>query len=159
MREKIAIAVCVLALVVVIALSFVFAVRHNPETATATPVSAGPPPEPAPTEPAESNQVVAATDPSPVVNPDLERGRTIYGQQGCATCHAIAGSGNPRHPLDGTGDRWTKEELTHWILGTGVATDELSPAVRRRKQRYQSLPPEDLNALVTYLSSLKEAKE
>ncbi len=75
------------------------------------------------------------------------------------TCHAIAGSGNPRYPLDGTGDRWTTEELPHWILGTGVAADELSTAVRRRKQRYQSLPPEDLNALVSYLSSLKEAKE
>jgi mono/diheme cytochrome c family protein len=160
MREKLAIAVCVLALVVVVALSFVFAVRHNPETAAASPISAGSLPEPAPTDPAESNQVVAATDPSPVaVNPDLERGRTIYVQQGCATCHAIAGSGNPRHPLDGTGDRWTTDELPHWILGTGVAADELSTAVRRRKQRYQNLSPEDLNALVTYLSSLKEAKE
>jgi mono/diheme cytochrome c family protein len=122
-------------------------VRHNPDTAVAPP------------DPGESNQVVAATDPSPVVNPDLERGRTIYGQQGCATCHAIAGSGNPRHPLDSTGDHWTTEELPHWILGTGVAADELSTAVRRRKQRYQNLPPEDLKALVSFLSSLKEPKE
>lgn len=158
MREKIAIAVCVLALVVVVALSFLFAVRHNPETAAAPQMSVELQEQAAPTDPTESIQVVAATDPSPVVNPDFERGRTIYGQQGCATCHAIAGSGNPRHPLDGTGGRWTTEELPHWILGTGVAADELSMAVRRRKQRYQDLPPEDLNALVSYLSSLKEAK-
>ena len=159
MREKIALAVCVLALVVVVALSFVFAVRHTPETVAAPPVSAGPPLEPAATDPAESNQTVAATDPGPVANADLGRGRKIYGQQGCATCHAIAGSGNPRHPLEGTGDRWTTEELAHWILGTGVAAGELSPAVRRRKQRYQSLPPEDLGALVGYLSSLQAPAE
>lgn len=159
MREKIAIAVCALALVVVVALSYLFAVRHNPDSDAAPQVSVELQEQAAPAEPAETSQTLAATDPSPVVNPGLERGRTIYGQQGCATCHAIAGSGNPRYPLDGTGERWTTEELPHWILGTGVTADELSTAVRRHKQRYQSLPTEDLNALVTYLSSLKEAKE
>ena len=43
--------------------------------------------------------------------------------------------------------------------GDDAAADEFSTAVRRRKQRYQSLPSEDLNALVSYLSSLNEAKE
>ncbi|HSH16895.1 MAG TPA: c-type cytochrome, partial [Verrucomicrobiae bacterium] len=108
MREKIAIAVCVLALVVVVALSYLFAVRHNPETAAAPQVAVKLQEQVAPAQPAETNQALAIPSPSPVaVNPDLERGRTIYGQQGCATCHAIAGSGNPRHPLDGTGDRST----------------------------------------------------
>jgi cytochrome c5 len=158
MREKLALAVCALALALVVTLSFLFAVRHNPETAIAQPAAASPP-EPAPTDPAESTHAVAANDQGPVASPDLERGHTVYGQQGCATCHAIAGQGNPRHPLDGTGARRTTEELPHWILGTGEAADELSPAVRRRKQRYQDLPPGDLNALVSYLASLKEQNE
>lgn len=138
------------------ALSYQFAVRHNPECAVATQDSvegrgkAGPP------DTAESNRESATPGPIPATDfPDFERGRTLFGRQGCATCHSIDGIGNPRHPLDGTGDRWTTDELPHWILGTGEATAELSAAVRRRKQRYQKLPPEDLNALVGYLSSLK----
>lgn len=156
MREKIAIAVCLLAFVLVLALSYVFAVRHNPESAGASQGSVESRRKTGRPDTAESKREITIPDPNPVTeSPDFERGRTLYERQGCSTCHSIVGIGNPRHPLDGTGDRWTTDELPHWILGTGDAAAELSTAVRRRKQRYHNLPPEDLNALVSYLSSLK----
>lgn len=83
----------------------------------------------------------------------------MFGQQGCTTCHSIAANGNPRHPLDDTGARWNVEELRQWVCGTGIAETKLSNAVRGRKQRYQSLPAEDMKALVEYLSGLKREEK
>jgi cytochrome c553 len=169
MRERIAIAVCLLVLTVVVALSYRFAVRHNPDEAA---MAAGPAPdarEVPTTGPSASPLPPTATmplrEPDPaaidqpikpdVANPDTERGRTLYAQNGCATCHAIAGAGNPRHPLDGVGSRLDAEVLRDWILGTGAAADLLPVTVCRRKERFQKLPAEDQDALVAYMVSLK----
>jgi len=179
MREKIAKGVCLIALGIVTALSYVFAVLHNPTAAAETePASLAPPPF----IPAENPPPVTTppTPPSPQIPANApvvpgapvaargekadgtasapERGRAAYAQHNCATCHSIAGTGNPRYPLDGTGDRWEPDELRDWIVGTGVAAETLSPAMRRRKQRYQSMPAEELSALVHYLSGLKEPR-
>ena len=80
----------------------------------------------------------------------------MYDAQKCATCHSIAGEGNPRNPLDGVASRWEASELRDWITGTGVAVEVLSAAVVKRKRRYESIQEADLNALVTYLLSLAE---
>ncbi|HVR34374.1 MAG TPA: c-type cytochrome [Methylomirabilota bacterium] len=156
MREMIARTVAILAVCVVAALSYLFARLHN---------------APAPSQPgASSAEVSRPADPGGDTNrveapasaeadtgelrQALERGREVYLREGCATCHSIAGAGNPRYPLHGTGSHWEPEELEAWITGTGLATEFLSPAVVRRKQRYQSLPEADLKAMVAYLSGL-----
>jgi mono/diheme cytochrome c family protein len=133
MREIIARVVCLLTVVVVVALAHLFAQRHNPQgsaRATTTPTA------------------------EPVRSPDAVRGREVYNAQGCSSCHAIAGVGNPRNPLDDVGSHRTAAELREWITGTGTATDQLSPAVVRRKQRYQELSEAELQALVAFLASL-----
>jgi len=155
MREMIARGICLFTLCVVTGLSYLFALRHNPvEAATAM--------ESAPAEksgdapavsPAASPPV--AESPAPPSPETLAQGRAVYARNGCATCHAIAGEGNPRYPLDGTGDRWEPDELHAWVTGDGLAADLLPDAIRRRKQRYRSLPEADLGALVAYLSTLK----
>jgi len=155
MRERIAIGVCLLVLTVGVALSYLFAVRHNPAVAEMTPA-----PAPAPASrlaPAPKPATVPADQPPGRVSakPDLERGQALFAQQGCATCHAIAGAGNPRHPLDGVGSRLDAEVTRDWILGAGAAADQLPVTVRRRKERFQKLPAEDLKALVAYMVSLK----
>jgi mono/diheme cytochrome c family protein len=91
--------------------------------------------------------------------PDNARGRTVYEAQNCATCHSLAGEGNPRRPLDDIGARLTSAELRAWTTGTGEAAAMLSEAVVKRKQRYSNLPAEDLDALMAYLSTLTVAKE
>lgn len=131
MREIIARVVCLLTVGLVVALSFVFAAQQNP----AAPAG-------------------AATSPGA----DHDRGRSVFAKQSCSTCHSIAGAGNPRSPLDGVGARWEPAELRAWITGTGIAADLLPPAIAKRKQRYQSIPEDDLKALIAYLSSLKAPK-
>lgn len=138
MRETIARLVCGVTVGVVIALAWLFAVRHNPPSAPQAP----------------HDREVAV----PALDPDLERGRSVYVAHDCASCHAIAGRGNPRHPLDGVGTRRTPAELRQFVTATGKAATALSGAVTRRKAKYREMPEEEMADLIRYLSSLSAAK-
>ncbi len=116
-------------------LSLAFAARHNPAALAAPATPAAPSPAPA-----------------------TDRGQAVFDAQNCATCHAIAGQGYPRYPLDGVGATWTPAELRQWITGTGPAADVLPAAIAKRKQRYADLPSADMDALVAYLSTLQSKK-
>ncbi|HEY0946105.1 MAG TPA: cytochrome c [Opitutaceae bacterium] len=153
MREIIARLVCMLTVGVVVGLSLLFAAAHNPRSpapGVQTPAITSPPPPAAPPMPAPAS-------PSPATAEKAARGRAVYAQQGCATCHAVGGVGNPRHPLDGVGSRRDDAQLHAWVTGTGAAAETLSGPVLKRKQRYQQLPPGDLEALIDYLATLRAA--
>jgi mono/diheme cytochrome c family protein len=162
MREIIARIVSVLTVCVVGALSLLFASAHNPrDRGPAVNIAAPPVPPVTVTSAATGDISPQPIAPAPVPGAPaaaLERGRAVYEQHNCATCHSVAGEGNPRNPLDRVGEWWDAKELEEWITGVGTATEFLSAAVARRKQRYQSLPREDLDALIAYLANLKSAK-
>lgn len=80
------------------------------------------------------------------------RGAALFASLGCRSCHSLAGEGNPGLPLDDVGLRRDREGILAWITGSGAVAAELSPAVRRRKATYQTVPPEDLTALAAFLS-------
>lgn len=137
MREIIARTVCFALICALVALAWVFAWRHNP--------------------PVSSLPVATKTVPPPAAShrPEhADRGRAVFAEQNCFSCHAIAGEGNPRHPLEGVGKRRSPAELREWILGIGVAADELPASIVRRKKRYRTLTDDDLAALVVLLSRL-----
>jgi mono/diheme cytochrome c family protein len=136
MREWIARGVVLLTTLIVLGLSAWFATSQNAVNAAETPSKSRPAPAPA----------------------EVARGRKLFAEQGCATCHSVGGSGNPRSALDQVGTRWDATELRSWITGTGVAADMLPPAIVKRKQRYTSLPAADLDALVAYLTTLRGGK-
>jgi mono/diheme cytochrome c family protein len=145
MRENIARIVFWLTLGTVLALSAQFAAVHNPQApSTGDPVVGSP---------SQSSSAQSPVKKKP--EGDVERGQIVYVIQKCATCHSIAGVGNPRHSLDGVGMRWDETELRAWITGTGIAAEILSPQIIKRKERYQSLPEEDMKALVAYLATLQ----
>lgn len=159
MREIIARVVCVLTVMMVVALSLRFAAVHN------RPAPAGSPRPATPVAVAGSAKVddrargPVPSAPAPVAKAaDGGRGLAIFAEQHCATCHSIADAGNPRSPLDGVGDRHNPEDLRMWITGTGVATTKLPAAIAKRKQRYQTMPEDDLRVLVAYLAGLKTAR-
>lgn len=103
-----------------------------------------------PSVPVVAPAVPAAAPPAALV----EAGRAVYEAQGCAMCHAIAGEGNPRFPLDGVGGRRDARELRDWVLATGAAEAQLSARAARMKQAYRALPEYDIEALVAYMQSL-----
>lgn len=86
----------------------------------------------------------------------LALGRQVYDEQGCAGCHAIAGAGSPRSPLDGVGSALTPAQIREWVIGGDSVAEELSPRALRTKRGYQALPPAQLDALVAYLASLED---
>jgi mono/diheme cytochrome c family protein len=152
MREKIAKAVVLLTVLLLSTLSFIFAFRHNPDAPAEVDLDRAERPVPSPLPPSEPRQIEAESSNAIQI---LERGRAVYNREGCATCHSIAGVGNPRFPLDGAGDRWKPDELEAWTTAAGFAAELLPPGIVRRKERYRSLPEEDLKALVSNLATLK----
>jgi mono/diheme cytochrome c family protein len=92
----------------------------------------------------------ASVDPALVA-----RGAEVYQAEGCAGCHAIAGEGNPRNPLDGVGARLSPEELLHWTIAAPEVADRMPRRTAMMKQGYAELDEADLEALVAYLRTLR----
>lgn len=99
---------------------------------------------------------VAGIPPTAALDPAVvARGRAVYEELACARCHSIGDRGNPRAPLDGVGARHPPDELRARVTGTGRIRAELPGSAQRAKDGFGRLPGEDLDALVTYLSSLR----
>jgi mono/diheme cytochrome c family protein len=88
---------------------------------------------------------------------DSARGRAVFASQGCGDCHSAAGAGGGRIGLDGVGARRSRAELRAWTTGEGAAAGELPPATVRRKQEYLRMPAADLEALISFLASLRRS--
>ena len=86
-------------------------------------------------------------------------GAKVYADQKCGVCHSIGGKGNAKGPLDDVGAKLSADEIRQWIVDpvamTAKAKTTRKPAMTAK---YASLPKADLDALVTYLSSLKGKK-
>ena len=88
--------------------------------------------------------------------PKTARGRVLYTEQGCTTCHAINGiEGRGRTPLDGVGTRLKADQIHARMTGTGFDANAPSATILRRKQQYQQMAAEDADALVHFLSGLR----
>lgn len=142
MREIVARALCFFTVGVVLVLATVFASRHKASRQVA----------PAPVVQSDRAKLgVNAAGGAGTPAPSLERGRRVFEEALCSSCHSVEGNGNPRYPLDGVGVRRDSEQLKAWITGSGVAATQLPASVARRKQRYRDLPREDMDALIAYL--------
>ena len=88
---------------------------------------------------------------------DQARGVKVYADQKCSVCHAIAGKGNAKGALDSVGSKFTAGEIDEWIVDpAGMTAKHKAARKPAMPAKYASLPKEDLDALVAYLSSLKK---
>ena len=83
------------------------------------------------------------------------KGEQIYVAQKCSLCHSIAGKGNPKGSLDNVGAKLTSDELRQWLVDAKAMTAK-TKAPRKPEMRNYTLPKEEVDALVAYLSSLKK---
>jgi mono/diheme cytochrome c family protein len=87
----------------------------------------------------------------------IAKGEKVYTDQKCSLCHSIAGKGNAKGSLDDVGSKLKAEEIHDWIVKpaemTAKAKADRKPAM---PAKYASLPKDDVDALVAYLSSLKK---
>jgi mono/diheme cytochrome c family protein len=82
------------------------------------------------------------------------RGEKVYTDQKCSLCHSIAGKGNAKGPLDEVGKKLSADEIRMWITDSKGMTAK-TKATRKPEMKQYTLPKEDSDALVAYLSSLK----
>lgn len=129
--------------VLIVVLATLFAVVRNPAETPTPPAAEGDLGASPPTV-----EIAGATG-NPTGSSDaIARGRAVYVEQRCGMCHSVRGDGNTRSPLDDVASRLTDDQVRRWI----VTPQEMDPAVRKRGYK---LPPEDLDALVAYLLSLR----
>lgn len=100
--------------------------------------------------------LAAAVQPASAQDAKLvAQGKTVYEAQRCALCHAVAGRGNAKGPLDQVGSKLAAADIRKWI----VSPKEMKSETNRKPdmRAYPNLPAADLDALVAYMVSLKGA--
>lgn len=82
------------------------------------------------------------------------KGEQLFTAQRCGMCHAVAGKGNAKGPLDGVGAKYSAAELRQWLVAP-VEMAAKHAATRKPAMRdFTKLPAADLDALVAYLQTL-----
>jgi mono/diheme cytochrome c family protein len=83
------------------------------------------------------------------------KGEQVFTDQKCSLCHSIAGKGNAKGSLDDVGTKDSADDIRQWLVDTKSMTAK-TKATRKPEMKVYSLPKEDVDALVVYLSSLKK---
>ncbi len=88
-----------------------------------------------------------------VASAQADKGAQVFAAQKCSMCHAVAGKGNAKGPLDKVGAKLSAADIRKWI----VSPKEMKSETGRKPEMraYPSLPAADLDALVAYVKSLK----
>lgn len=86
----------------------------------------------------------------------VERGVKIFADQKCTLCHMVAGKGNKNGPLDGVGSKLTAAEMKAWITTPAEMAKKVK-AERKPPMKQFKLAPDEVDALVAYLQTLKKS--
>lgn len=86
----------------------------------------------------------------------IERGKAVFAEQKCKMCHSIGGVGNAKGVLDGVGGKLSAADIKEWIVNPKEMAAKAKAERKPPMKVYKDLPAEDLDALVTYLGSLKK---
>ena len=86
----------------------------------------------------------------------VQKGEALYGAQKCMTCHAISGKGNKNNPLDKVGAKLSAADTREWIVNPAeMAKKSKSTGKPPMPAKYAKLAPAEIDALVSYMQSLK----
>ena len=87
----------------------------------------------------------------------VAKGQQAFVDSKCLVCHFVGGEGNKKGPvLDGVGAKLTAEEIRQWITNAPDMAAKANIVRKPPMKAYADLPKETVDALVTYLSSLKK---
>jgi mono/diheme cytochrome c family protein len=85
----------------------------------------------------------------------VAKGQQVFADQKCSLCHSIAGKGNAKGSLDSVGSNLSADEIRGWITDAKGMIAKTKPT-RKPEMKAYSLPKDDVDALVAYLSTLKK---
>jgi len=92
----------------------------------------------------------------PAAAQDLNaKGEKVFTDQKCSLCHSVAGKGNVKGPLDDVGGKLSAADIRAWITDANAMTAKIATP-RKPVMKQYSLPKEDVDALVAYLTTLKK---
>ena len=86
---------------------------------------------------------------------DAAAGQKIFVAQKCSLCHAVAGKGNAKGPLDGVAKKYTAAELKLWLTQPAEMGKKHNATRKPPMKSFAALPAADVDALVAYLQTLK----
>jgi mono/diheme cytochrome c family protein len=82
-------------------------------------------------------------------------GAKVYVDQKCSLCHAVAGKGNAKGPLDDVGSKLSAADIRAWIEDAKGMTAKTG-ATRKPEMKAYTLEKADVDSLVAYLVTLKK---
>ena len=85
----------------------------------------------------------------------VTKGQQLFADQKCTLCHSIGDKGNKKGPLDNVAGRLSAEDIRAWITDAKGMIAKTKPT-RKPEMKAFTLPKEDVDALVAYLSTLKQ---
>ena len=85
----------------------------------------------------------------------VAQGEKLFVDQKCTLCHSIGDKGNKKGPLDGVAAKLKTDEIREWITDPKGMTVKMK-TTRKPEMKSYTLPKEDVDALVAYLSTLKK---
>lgn len=85
-----------------------------------------------------------------------EKGAAVFAAQKCSLCHALEGKGNAKGALDGVGTKLTAAEIRQWIVTPAEMSAKVKAERKPAMKAFTTLPKDDLDALVAFLSSKKK---
>ena len=99
--------------------------------------------------------VVALAATAAAQDAKVAKGEKLYADQKCSLCHSIGDKGNKKGPLDGVATTLKGDEIREWIVDAKGMTAK-TKASRKPEMKAYALPKEDVEALATYLGTLKK---
>jgi mono/diheme cytochrome c family protein len=82
------------------------------------------------------------------------KGEELFTAQKCTLCHSVGAKGNKKGPLDGVAGKLSAAEIREWITDAKGMTAK-TKATRKPEMKAYALPKDDVDALVAYLTTLK----
>jgi mono/diheme cytochrome c family protein len=101
--------------------------------------------------------VVLAAVPASAQSAKAQQGAAVFTAQKCTMCHSVAGKGNPKGALDNITAKNKAEHIRQWLSdpeGMRAKTN----AARTPAMKAMKLSPDQIDALVAYLTSGKSDK-
>ena len=92
---------------------------------------------------------------APAAAQDAAKGEAVFAAQKCGLCHSVAGKGNPKGPLEEPVAKLSAADIRSWITDAKGMTAKTN-ATRKPAMKEFTLPKEDVDALVAYLTSIKK---
>jgi mono/diheme cytochrome c family protein len=86
----------------------------------------------------------------------VERGVKVYAEQRCSLCHAVAGKGNPKGPLDDVATKLSAADIRLWLEKPEEMRLKTKSERRPPMKSFVTLAKDDMDGLLAYLQTLKK---